>query len=167
MNLRQARKLLREYARFFLNNGVGGKARGRFAPQLIRRTLELEYIRWPKRLQPHVRGRDVLDVGCGMGLHGVGFVVAGVRSYTGCDPILSLDSDVVKNLRTGQRDSCGWTPRQMMASFPQLRYLPGEVNDLATSEQWDVVVLHNTTEHLIGIAQVFALLCGALDQAVC
>ncbi len=156
MNQRFARKLLREFARYFLNNGFGRDARRQFTPKLIAKTLEFEYIRWPKRLQPHVRGRDVLDLGCGMGLHGVGFVVSGVRSYTGCDPILDLDSDVVKNHANARRQQCGWTPRQMMARLPQLRYFPGSVDDLPSGQTFGVAVLHNATEHLIDIARVFA-----------
>ena len=158
MNQRLARKLLREYARYFINNGFGADARSTFAPALIRRTLEFEYIRWPKRLEPYVRGRDVLDVGCGMGLHGVGFIVSGARSYTGCDPALKLDSDVFKNQGTGQREPCGLTPRQLMLRLPQLRYVPGSTDDLPSDEQWDVIVLHNTTEHLICIEDAFASL---------
>ena len=155
MNLRFERKLLREYARYFLNNGFGRQARARFVPVLIRKTSEFEYIRWPKRLQPHVKGRDVLDIGCGMGLHGVGFVVSGVKSYTGCDPIVDLDSDLVKNQASGRREQCGWSPRKMMARLPQLHYVPGSVNDLPVSQAFDVIVMHNTTEHLVDIVRVF------------
>lgn len=163
MNLRDRRKLLREYARYFLNNGIGREARRRFVPELIQKAKEFEYIRWPKRLQPYVRGRDVLDVGCGMGLHGVGFVVSGVRSYTGCDPILKLDSEIVKNQQTGRREPCGWTPQQMIGCFPHLNYVPGSIDDLPVHQQWDAAVLHNTTEHLIDIAKVFASLSRRLE----
>lgn len=163
MNQRFARKLLREFARYFLNNGIGADARRQFAPKLIAKTLEFEYIRWPKRLQPHVRGRRVLDVGCGMGLHGIGFVVSGVKSYTGCDPILDLESDIVKNQRTARRQQCGWTPREMMAVLPQLHYVAGSIDDLPRGQTFDVVVMHNTTEHLIEIARIFAAVHDRLD----
>ena len=163
MNQRFARKLLREFARYFLNNGFGADARRQFHPKLIAKTLELEYIRWPKRLQPHVRGRDVLDLGCGMGLHGVGFVVSGVKSYTGSDLILDLESDIVKNHANARRERCGWTPRQMMALLPQLRYVRGSVDDLPRGQTFDVVVMHNTTEHLIDIAGVFAAVQDRLN----
>lgn len=97
----------------------------RFQPDLIRTAVEFKYIHWPKHLQRLVKGRDVVDVGCGMGLHGIGFVLSGVRGYTGCDPILDLDSDMVKNARRLRRESCGWTPRQIMQQFPQLLYVRG------------------------------------------
>ena len=32
-----------------------------------------------------------LDVGCGMGLDGIGMIVVGARSYTGIDPIIDFD----------------------------------------------------------------------------
>ena len=164
MNLRFKRKVLREYARYFLNNGIGARARRGFAPGLIAKTLEFEYIRWPKRLERHVRGRDVLDIGCGMGLHGVGFVVSGVKSYTGCDPIIDFDSDLMKNQGNARRQQCGWTPRQMMAALPQLRYVRGSIDDLPRDQTFDVVVMHNTTEHLIDIARVFAAVHDRLNS---
>jgi SAM-dependent methyltransferase len=162
MNTRRARKLLREYARYFLNNGCGRRAWRDFAAELIRRTYDFGYVRWPKHLERHVRRRDVLDVGCGMGLHGVSFVLSGVRSYTGCDPIIDLDSDLVKNANTGRRERCGWTPRQIMTRLPRLRYFRGGLEQLAPEQQFEVVTLHNTTEHLVDIADVFAVLATRL-----
>ena len=162
MNLRRCRKLLREHARYFLNNGSSGAALRRFSPQLIQKAYDFGYIHWPKHLQRHVKGRDVLDVGCGMGLHAVGFVLSGVRSYTGCDPIVDFDSDVIKNTRAGRREACGWTPRQITARFPQLRYVSGGIDDVELGRRFDVVTLHNTTEHLISIAEVFAALVHRL-----
>jgi SAM-dependent methyltransferase len=162
MNTRRARKLLREYARYFLNNGFGREARQQFVPELIQKTYDFGYVRWPKHLEQHVKGRDVLDLGCGMGLHGISFALSGVRSYTGCDPIIDLDSDLVKNVNTGRRERCGWTPRRIMERLPRLHYYRGGLEQLAPDRQFDVVTLHNTTEHLVGIAEVFATLATRL-----
>ena len=157
------RKFLRECGRYFLNNPATATVWQRFSPQLIRTAFEFKYLHWPKHLQSHVGRRDVLDVGCGMGLHAVGFILSGVRSYTGCDPIIDLDSDVVKNPRRGsRREPCGWTPRQLMERFPQLLYVRGRLEDLPPERRWDLVVLHNTTEHLQQIAEVFASIAGLL-----
>ena len=162
MTLRRVRKLLREHARYFLNNGVSPRTVRQFTPELIHKAYDFGYIHWPKHLQRHVKRRDVLDVGCGMGLHGVGFVLSGVRSYTGCDPIVDLESDVVKNPRRGQREACGWTPRQITTRFPQLQYVAGGLDDVPAGKRFDVVTLHNTTEHLIDIADIFAALIDRL-----
>ena len=155
MDLRRRRKLLKEYARYFFNNGVALPTLRRFEPSLIARAYDFGYIHWPKQIEQRVKGRNLLDVGCGMGLHGVGFVLAGARSYTGCDPIVDLDSDVVKNGRKGQREPCGWSPRMLMRQFPQLQYVTGTIADVRPGCTFDVVTLHNATEHLIGIADVF------------
>jgi SAM-dependent methyltransferase len=141
-------------AHYFFN-GLGADSRRNHCPALIRAAVELEYLRWPLRLRRLVRGRDVLDVGCGRGLHAVGFVLVGARSYTGLDPIIRLDSDKVKNLRTRTKVTCGWSPRQIMARLPRVRLIPGTTGDLAPDAAFDVAVLHNVTEHLIHIGDVF------------
>jgi SAM-dependent methyltransferase len=157
-----SRKLLREYARYFLNNGCSPAALRRFVPALIRTAYRFGYIHWPKHLQRHVKTRDVLDVGCGMGLHGVGFVLSGVHSYTGCDPMLDLGSEVIKNKGSGKREPCGWTLGAMMQQLPQLHYVRGGIDDVAPGALFDVVTLHNATEHLIEIDQVFASVANRL-----
>jgi len=112
------RRLWQEYVRYFINNGFGPEAQRRFSPGLIRKSAEFGYLHWPHEVERWVKRRDVLDVGCGMGLHSVGFALSGVRSYTGCDPKVQLDGDVMKNARKGTRESSGWTPCQIMGRLP-------------------------------------------------
>lgn len=164
MSLRDARKLLREHARFFVNNGLGAAARRRFAPDLIRTARHFGYLHWPREVEARVRGCDVLDVGCGMGLHSIGFLVSGVRSYTGCDPKVQLDSDQIKNPRAREVQSCGWTPRQLMERFREVLYVRGTLADLPRERRWDVAVLHNTTEHLMDFPGVLAELRSHLRE---
>ncbi len=73
MTLRFRRKLLREFARYFLNNGVGAAARTGFAPRLIAKALDFEYIRWPKRLEP-----TSVAVMCWMSAAGWGYTALGL-----------------------------------------------------------------------------------------
>lgn len=153
---------LRDYARYFQNNLWKGQTYARFAPELIRVAREFKYLHWPRRLKPLVKRRDVLDIGCGMGLHGVGFVLSGVRSYTGVDPVIDLESDVVKHAARGRPERCGWTPRRMMEQWPQLLYIAGSFDDLPAGRLWDVAVLHNTTEHLLDLPSAFARIAHLL-----
>lgn len=158
MKLLAGRFVVRESIRYFLNNPPGARTFRNFSPGLISRCLEFGYVHWPKALQPLVRRADVLDLGCGMGLHAVGFVLSGVRNYTGCDPIVDLDSDRMKNGRRQCRESSGWTPRQISAQFPHVRFVRGGLEGLDPEARFDVAVLHNTTEHLRDVRQTFRLL---------
>jgi hypothetical protein len=45
-----------------------------------------------------------------------------------------------------------------MERFPHVLYVPGTVADLPGNRQWDVAVLHNTSEHLLNIAGVLEAL---------
>ncbi|MFT5007059.1 MAG: tetratricopeptide (TPR) repeat protein, partial [Paracoccaceae bacterium] len=71
-----------------------------YDPHLIDVATRFDYITWPKRIQDHVIGKSVLDVGCGFGGYGMGFLVAGAVGYVGLDPVMELDSPCAKNKRT-------------------------------------------------------------------
>jgi SAM-dependent methyltransferase len=96
----------------------------------------------------------VLDVGCGTGIHSIGYAVVGVKSYTGIDPVIQLDSDRANNLRKRDWESFGWTPQQIMNQFGRIRLVPGTFEAFRSGETFDIAVLHNVTEHLFQIDEV-------------
>jgi len=122
------------------------------------------YLRWPSKLRKCVIGKDVLDVGCGRGLHCVGFVYEWVRSYTWLDPVLDLGSGVLKDCSScrGVFRSSEWTPERIMKALPLVRYRTASTLDLEPGESWDVIVMHNVTEHLMQISEDFELLHSLL-----
>ncbi len=123
---------------------------------LIEKSVEFAYITWPKRIQSHIRGKSVLDVGCGFGAFGNGFLVAGAADYTGVDPQMPLDSPRVKNKRIRKRADLGMTPREVMSVCPNIHLVDGVFEDFEAGTKFDVIVLHNVTEHLMQIGQVMA-----------
>ena len=64
---------------------------------LIARTVDFGYVMWPFTIRELIVDKDVLDVGCGSGVHGLSFIMAGARSYTGLDPLIDLASSKVKH----------------------------------------------------------------------
>jgi SAM-dependent methyltransferase len=126
---------------------------------LLARAVERGDHAWPQRTAPWVRGSDVLDVGCGQNLQAIGFRAAGVRSYTGLDPTLDLDSTLLKDSRPrwGRRTETGISPRQLMDSSPKLRFAVATIAEFAANHpgQFDVIVMHNVTEHLMAIEKEF------------
>ena len=141
-------------AAYFLYNGSGPDALKNFNAQLIARTVEFDYLSWPRRIRNHVRGKDILDVGCGTGLHAVGYVVVGVKTYTGLDPKIKLHSDRAKNNRSRRWEPFGWPPQEMMQALPKVRLIPGTFEQYAADQSFDIVVLHNATEHLMNLGEV-------------
>lgn len=127
----------------------------RIDKKLIKRAVAFNYIAWPRKIFAYVRDKDLMDVGCGTGLHAIGYVVAGVKSYTGLDPKIDLSSDRGKNLRTRQWEQFGWTPSNIMQQLPHVRFIPGIFEDIAPEVTFDIVVLHNVTEHLHNLEEVF------------
>lgn len=125
-------------------------------PDALRQALRLGYLRWTRALAGYARGADVVDVGCGMGLHGVGFLAEGARSYAGVDPEVKPRSSVMKDLHDGKRVDCGWTPEALMARMPRFEMIRGLSNDLEGKREFDLATLHNASEHLVCLEAVFA-----------
>lgn len=65
--------------------------------------MPLGYLSWPRKLTPFIEDQAILDIGCGNTLHGYGFVLAGARSYTGCDPNLHLNSGEKRDFRVDRK----------------------------------------------------------------
>ncbi len=135
-----------------------------FAPQLIRRATEFGYMGWPRQIRAYVSGKDILDVGCGTGIHSIGYVTVGARSYTGVDPRVDLERDRVKDLRNGQWTAFGANGREIMNAMPRVELHPGGVETLPNDQTFDVVILHNVTEHLPDLEQVFCEIAHRLRR---
>ena len=142
------------YAAYRVFNQRYPEAAKEFHEELIGRALDFGYLSWPKRIQQYVEDSDVLDIGCGTGIHGIGYVVVGAKSYTGVDPKIKLDSDRTKNVRKRTREPFGWTPRQVCQQFSRIELIPGTFEDLDSDRDFDVAVMHNVTEHLFNIGPV-------------
>lgn len=117
---------------------------------------ERDDLRWANRVARWVRGGDVLDVGCGSNLQSVGHLAVGARTYTGLDPSLDLDSPKLKDSRGrwGKRTDAGITPRQMMKWMPRVSFSRQTLDQFVQTNagQYDAVVMHNVTEHLMDLA---------------
>jgi len=143
---------------WFMNNGFSSESFRDYCPELLTYCLDFKYLGWPYKLGKYVKGKDVVDLGCGRSLHGIGFLMMGAKTYTGLDPIVDLDLDSFKDTRIGRIGNMkpiGWTPRRIAERIEKIRYLRSVIADLPADEKWDVLVMHNVTEHLMQIEAVF------------
>lgn len=129
-------------------------AKKNYVSDLVTKSVEFDYITWPRKIQDYIRGKSVLDVGCGFGAFGNGFLVAGAKAYTGIDPQMPLDSSRVKNKRKREWSDLGMTPNEIMQECPDIHLINGIIEDLETKATFDAVVLHNVTEHLHNIREI-------------
>ena len=106
----------------------------------------------------YIQGKDVLDLGCGHTLYGIGFLVYGARNYLGIDPKLKLDAPKLRRRERFRTELAGnpWTLRQVQAAVPSVRYAACRISDLPAGDRFDVIFMHNVTEHLMAIEEVFA-----------
>ena len=123
---------------------------------LIARTVEFGYVTWPFTIRELIKGRDVLDVGCGSGVHALSFIMAGARSYTGLDPLIDLSSSEVKHKSLRHWTDFGYTAGQIVDLVPGVELIPGVFEDVAPDRLFDVAAMHNATEHFHNLEQIFA-----------
>ena len=131
-----------------------------YDPRLLETSVEFAYLTWPRRMQDHVIGKSVLDVGCGFGGYGTGFLAAGATSYVGLDPEMDLYSTRAKNKRTRTWSDMGISPVEIEARFPAIRLFQGTSEELSFDETFDTISMHNVTEHLIYLEDVLRGLVG-------
>lgn len=146
----------------WINNADSSVFGRGFFPRIITRAFDYGYIGWPSKVREIVHGKSVLDIGCGPGLHGVGYLAAGATSYVGADPIIKLDKDRVKDLSRKTKAEFGWTPEEMNDLIPNWKVVPSTVEDLDPDMKFDLVTLHNVTEHLHGLEGAFKSAAAAL-----
>lgn len=152
--------------RFFYCNWRRPQAWRDFDFGFLCRTVGRGDARWPWRVRKWTRGCDVLDIGCGRNFAGYGFLSIGARSYTGMDPTLDLDDDRVKDSRAtwSSFERSGLSPRALMERFPRLQFSTQTVESFTPAHPFDAIVMHNVTEHLMNISDIFARLPGFLRE---
>jgi 2-polyprenyl-3-methyl-5-hydroxy-6-metoxy-1,4-benzoquinol methylase len=123
---------------------------------LVERAVQLGYVGWPKKIRKYIQGKRLLDVGCGNGMHAIGYVVSGVTRYLGLDPRVNLDADTAKSKTNSRQEPLGFTPRDVLRCYPQTALVQGTFEAIAPDEIFDVAVLHNVTEHLSHLEEVIA-----------
>lgn len=135
--------------RDFLKPGWSPKKR-RLAKQLF----DSGYLQWPRKIQALIRGRSVLDFGCGRGLHPLGYIAMGAAHAVGFDPFVDPGSKSVKSKTSGRFFSLDTALGTLGDYFERVRFTddPTVVRNLAP---YDCIVLHNVTEHLQNLPNVF------------
>ncbi len=160
MNARAAAHLLLAQAGWLAGAVRAGEKHAWRRLPLVRLAAARHDTAWPWRVRPWLARGDVLDVGCGRNLQGIGFLAAGARTYTGLDPTLDLHSTKLKDSRTrwSRRVEGEFTLAQLMAENPRLRYARQTLAEFADAQpgSFDVLVMHNVTEHLLDLPAEFA-----------
>ncbi|AEV36830.1 Methyltransferase type 12 [Pseudovibrio sp. FO-BEG1] len=141
---------------FFHNSSNIKRALKDFEPELIEKAVELGYCTWPKKIQQYVKGKRVLDVGCGFGGYALGYLCAGAKSYTGIDPAMSLYEKRMRNKRIRQWVEVSKSAQEIANTIEGIELLQTSTQELLGQNTYDVVCLHNVTEHLLDIKDIFS-----------
>jgi SAM-dependent methyltransferase len=117
------------------------------ARRLVKIAEQSGYLAWPRKIEPLVWSRRVLDVGCGPSLHSIGYLLAGASGYFGFDPFLDISSSLVKSKKSGEKLDTGVPMKNLGKVFRNLSY-GRTLEDYTDQEPFDLAVLHNVTEHV-------------------
>lgn len=129
--------------------------------KLLKFAKDTGYLNWPLKISSLISGARVLDFGSGGSLHFVGYLMAGAKRYVGYDPAQNFDSTLVKSKKTGERVDVE-RPLSNMGSLFEQAVFTNKQEDLSDFGQFDVVILHNVTEHLLDLPREFDLVASLL-----
>lgn len=149
---------------FFYNSQNLRRTLKNYDSELISSAVKLGYCTWPRKLQNYIRGRSVLDVGCRFGGHAMGYLCAGASSYMGIDPAMSMDAKVVRSKRIRNWVYAPMSSREIMEVVPDIKLHQCSTRDLVGSIKFDAISLHNVTEHLVDIEDVFEDITKLLNR---
>lgn len=133
-----------------------------FQPAILQKAMLFGYTNWANKLDLSVAGKDILDVGCGPGLHGLGYLALGANSYLGVDPELRMDKDRVKNLVSNSRDHFGWSPIEISQRMPPWTVRAMAVEQLDTDQTFDVALLLDVLAHVEDLDLVLAKIASLM-----
>lgn len=136
---------------FWANNSDKDWRGTAFQPSILYRASEFGYMAWPQRLREFVKGCDIIDIGCGPGLHGLGYLSLGAKSFLGIDPAIRTDRDRVKNLVTKSRRNFGWTPQDISKLVSPWQILPVAFEDFESDRAFDLAILHDCLAHVADV----------------
>lgn len=137
---------------------MNGWRRPPFTRDMLQLTMDHGYLEWPFRVSPWIQGAHVCDIGCGNSLHAIGFLYCGAASYTGFDPALAKRSHLVKDKRGihGELKLSKYAPLELERLVPGVKYVAERFAADSSREPFDVVVMHNVTEHIPDLDALFA-----------
>lgn len=118
-----------------------------FKPAVLYRASLFGYMSWPHKIRDQLPGKDIVDIGCGSGLHGIGYLALGANSVLGLDPSARTDRDRVKNHVTKKKEAFGWSPAELSAMIQPWDLRPLAVEDLETDRTFDLAIMHDTIAH--------------------
>lgn len=127
-----------------------------FRPDMLQKASDFGYMHWPAEIAASVADRDILDVGCGFGLHGLGFLALGAQSYTGIDPAQNPNRDRVKNLMTKSREAFGWTPNAIAEAIAPWSFRAVAAETFTSEQAFDLAVLRDVLGHVDDPGEVLA-----------
>ncbi len=131
---------------------------------MLQAAMDYGYLEWPFRVSPWLRGARLCDIGCGNSLHAIGFLYCGAASYTGYDPALAKRSSLLKDKRGthGALRQSEFSPSEIERLVPCVKFIAEPFPAEPRSEPYDVVVMHNVTEHIPDLDALFAAIRASL-----
>lgn len=145
---------LRTWRIYFEMNGL---RRPPFTRAMLDETIRQGYLEWPFRISPWLSGAHICDIGCGNSLHAIGFLFCGAASYTGFDPALARRGSLLKDKRGvyGRLEASEFSPEAIQRRIPCVHFVPSRFAYDPGREKFDVVTMHNVTEHIPDLDALF------------
>ena len=162
LDIRKADSGERLLLRYVINNGAIKERNIPSVTRLFQTVVDLGHIIRPMELKEPAYDRDVLELGCGATLHGVGFRALGARSYTGIDKGIDPTRKRLRSRILKKSVGTQFSLSDAVRLIPGVSYIRGE--GVSSNEAYDLALLSSATYSDQDLERTFSQLHRALRR---
>ena len=141
------------------NNGVPRPELVESLLKIFGAACDIGHNKWPLQIRDIIKGKSLLDVGCGSTFYGAVLRALGATSYLGVDPRVDLARNTFRSRIKKGSVKLDLNLSAVVAAIEHVEFQKA----FPQGRTFDLALLHTVTEHLEDVAGTFAAIADSLQ----